>query len=326
MPTTDPASVSFFSVSFLSAVNPFLLQAEIAAAVLLGIGIVFESERYPTSVHKSAFWFVVIGVILETVFSILLFASEEIETRIVNTTAAAANERAANLETQTAPLRAAAASAEKDVAEANETAAKFKKDAAEIQERAAKAETEAANLMKENIELERAISPRDLDQMDLARAIKDFPRTPIFITSVDLQEPKELASYLYLSFSGISFNGSATWQVTRLPPQWPLTHGIEIEYISHPSVKDSSNEKLAEAICEDLKKQEIDSISIDTFGDDWPSNVPKDGVILKVGAKEDHFWINKYLEKKGETPIPIPETFCTGEEFFKARGREFPKP
>jgi hypothetical protein len=77
MPSMMPAIDFLFSEEFLSAANPYLLQAEIAAAVLLGLGIVFESDKYPRSVHKSAFWYVVIGVVLETVFSVLLFTSEE---------------------------------------------------------------------------------------------------------------------------------------------------------------------------------------------------------------------------------------------------------
>jgi hypothetical protein len=68
---------NLLSEEFLSAANPYLLQAEIASAALLGVGIIFEADKYPASVHKSAFWFVVMGVVLETVFSILLFASEE---------------------------------------------------------------------------------------------------------------------------------------------------------------------------------------------------------------------------------------------------------
>ena len=73
----DQAISFFLSEDFLSIANPYLLQAEIAAAALLGIGIVYESDKYSKAVHASAFWFVVIGVVLETVFSILLFGSEE---------------------------------------------------------------------------------------------------------------------------------------------------------------------------------------------------------------------------------------------------------
>jgi hypothetical protein len=78
-PTSNvsPIPVPIFSSEILSALNPFLLQLEIASAVLVGIGIVFESERFPNEVHRTAFWFVLIGIVLETVFSIMLFASEE---------------------------------------------------------------------------------------------------------------------------------------------------------------------------------------------------------------------------------------------------------
>jgi hypothetical protein len=67
------------SEEFLSAANPFLLDAEIASALLLGIGIVFESHKFNKgieSVQNVGFWCVVFGVVFETVFSILLFGSE----------------------------------------------------------------------------------------------------------------------------------------------------------------------------------------------------------------------------------------------------------
>jgi hypothetical protein len=89
-PTIVP---QYFSEAFLSAANPYLLQAEIAAAVLLGIGIIFESGRYPNSVHKVAFLCVVAGVVFETVFSILLFISEEHIASLQRTTIASLQTR-----------------------------------------------------------------------------------------------------------------------------------------------------------------------------------------------------------------------------------------
>lgn len=74
MPIAIP---QILSVSFLSSLNPFLLEAEIAAAVLLGIGIVFESQKYPEPVKLRASHFVMWGIVLETVFSIALFVSEQ---------------------------------------------------------------------------------------------------------------------------------------------------------------------------------------------------------------------------------------------------------
>jgi hypothetical protein len=86
MPAIAPILDFIVSQDFLSKVNPFLLQTEIATAVLLGLGIVFESNRYPESVHSRVFWFVVIGVTLETIFSILLFVSEESISSLQNNT------------------------------------------------------------------------------------------------------------------------------------------------------------------------------------------------------------------------------------------------
>lgn len=64
------------SEEFLSLANPFLLDAEIGAAVLLGVGIIFESDRYCEAVKCTALKMVVCGVVLETIFSIALFQSE----------------------------------------------------------------------------------------------------------------------------------------------------------------------------------------------------------------------------------------------------------
>lgn len=121
--------MEFFSEDFLSAANPYLLQGEIAAVLLLGIGIVYESDRYPESAHRSAFWFVVVGVVFETIFSILLFAPEEqissiqngalksaaLELAATTKTAAAAIERAAKLEKEAAELRIRAATLERNL-------------------------------------------------------------------------------------------------------------------------------------------------------------------------------------------------------------------
>jgi hypothetical protein len=75
IPGSAPALID--TEPFLSVLNPYLLQLEIGAAILLGIGIIFESDRYPEIVRQRAFWFVMWGMIFETIFSIGLFASEE---------------------------------------------------------------------------------------------------------------------------------------------------------------------------------------------------------------------------------------------------------
>jgi hypothetical protein len=110
----DPAIPALLSEAFLSALNPYLLQAEIAAAVLLGIGIVYESNKYPTSVHESAFWFVVIGVVLETIFSVLLFASEERIGSLQRDTIEAQNTQIIALENRLAP-RILSADAQREI-------------------------------------------------------------------------------------------------------------------------------------------------------------------------------------------------------------------
>jgi hypothetical protein len=90
------------SEQFLSAVNPFLLQAEIAAAVLLGIGIIFEADRYCEEVKRVAFHFVMWGVVLETIFSIALFASEERISQLQHDTISAQQEKIIRVEMEAA--------------------------------------------------------------------------------------------------------------------------------------------------------------------------------------------------------------------------------
>jgi hypothetical protein len=54
------------------------LQGEIFAAFCLGVGIIWESDKYKgDEIKKVAFLLVMLGVVFETIFSVLLFASEE---------------------------------------------------------------------------------------------------------------------------------------------------------------------------------------------------------------------------------------------------------
>jgi hypothetical protein len=54
-----------------------LLGGDILATIIVGAGIIFESHRYTPSVNRIATWLVVLGVSLETLFSILLFTYDE---------------------------------------------------------------------------------------------------------------------------------------------------------------------------------------------------------------------------------------------------------
>jgi hypothetical protein len=66
------------SEEFLSAINLYILQGEIFAAFCLGVGIIWESDKYKgDEIKKVAFLLVMLGVVFETIFSVLLFASEE---------------------------------------------------------------------------------------------------------------------------------------------------------------------------------------------------------------------------------------------------------
>jgi hypothetical protein len=67
MHTAILISSFLYSEEFLSSINPYLLDAEIAAAALLGVGIIFESHTFnkgSKSVERVGFWCVVIGIVL----------------------------------------------------------------------------------------------------------------------------------------------------------------------------------------------------------------------------------------------------------------------
>jgi hypothetical protein len=186
--------------------------------------------------------------------------------------------------------------------------------------KAAAAAQRSAILMKENVELERALAPRTVEGSGLVLSIKDLPRLPIFISALEKDEPKETAGYIAGSFTGIVIGGAPTWSVTMWPPERWYPEGITIQYVSAwPDSTDDSSEKVATAICETLKSQEI-SASTESFGGlkfkRWPTSAPRNAVIIRVGAKPNRFWTNKMLRSRGMEDMP-ETAFCTSSEFFE---------
>jgi hypothetical protein len=203
-------------------------------------------------------------------------------------------------------------------------AADATKAAAIANENPASANERAAVLMKENLELERALAPRNIEIVGLAGAVRTLPRVPLFISSLDREEPKEIASDFVNAFLAIGFADTPVWSVTLLPPAQWYPDGISIKYAKPewPAVTDDSVEKVAVAICEHLKSQSILASAgylikgRTSFKSDWPPAAPDNAVVIWIGRKPSHFWQNKRLEEKGFRTTP-EMGFCTTEEFFE---------
>ncbi len=54
-----------------------LLSFSVAASVAVGAGIIFERPKYSESIHRVAFWLVVVGIVVEAVCTIFLFVFDE---------------------------------------------------------------------------------------------------------------------------------------------------------------------------------------------------------------------------------------------------------
>jgi hypothetical protein len=78
------------------SLNSWLLTGEVTAATAAGWGIICETMEGGLTFRKVAQRLIIWGVVLETCFTVALFVSEEINTRIANETAANAIERAAD--------------------------------------------------------------------------------------------------------------------------------------------------------------------------------------------------------------------------------------
>jgi hypothetical protein len=204
------------------------------------------------------FWFVVVGVVLETVFSILLFASEE---------------RIASI--QRTDLKVAASELE--------MTAKTAKTAIE---RAAKSETEAANLLKENVELERDLAPRDINLADIINALQALPRVPIFVSTINDDEPTKIASG-FLGLPAAHFGPGERWNTTSLPLSPWHWEGITFSYIGTRSDAKSSAENVAIALCETLKSEGIDARTEAVYFEDGKTPSPRLDIIAAAGRGGD---------------------------------------
>jgi hypothetical protein len=57
--------------------HAILLSSSVLASIAVGAGILFERPEYSSSVHKIAFWLIVVGIAVEAVCTIFLFVFDE---------------------------------------------------------------------------------------------------------------------------------------------------------------------------------------------------------------------------------------------------------
>jgi hypothetical protein len=214
---------------------------------------------------------------------------------------------------------------EADIAKADETARTATETAKTATERAADAETKAATLLKENIELERALAPRNVDQFGLAQIIAPLPRVPIYIAPIDLEESKQFANDLYFAMH-VRVDDTDPWESVLFAPEQWTRQGVSILYVDpftleYNNLPTSDKAKtVAIAICKYLREEkldvEADGLGIVRYTYQWMKNVAPDAIIIRIGAKPNNFWTDKYLREHGQQEIDNTH-FCTPDEFFE---------
>jgi hypothetical protein len=159
-----------------------------------------------------------------------------------------------------------------------------------------------------------------LNQATLPHDLKDIPRVPIFIESIDREEPKELSGSIQFAFAGITIGDAQTWSATILPPvQW-APEGITVQYVQPMGLSETTSSRAAVAIRESLRSENLISTvaSVPSFAAarEWPSGAPTDAIVVRIGAKPNHFWQNKRFREQGLPEIFVPSG-CTSDEIFK---------
>jgi hypothetical protein len=154
-------------------------------------------------------------------------------------------------------------------------------------------------------------------------ALQGVPRIPIFIQSIDREEPTELSGYMKFAFDGIKVGDAARWAVTVLPPvQW-APEGITVQSLRNIDTTETPASNVAVAICEILRSEDLVAtvLRVPSFAAaaEWPIDASPDAVVIKIAAKPNHFWQNKKFREQGLPEIIVPSG-CTPEEIL----RQFP--
>lgn len=197
----------------------------------------------------------------------------------------------------------------------NREGTELRTQAADALDKAAKAERDATNLMAENVELEHELAPRNFDILRLFSAVSAFPRIPLYAEALNEEEPRTVLRRLHSAFADITTGGKPQWSFQEIADDHRNINGIIIEYFNEDMLtKDLTQEHIATAICESLKQ---DGINVNTdaipFAAEWPKDVPRDAVLIRVGSKTVRFWENKEARKRG-LPERDRDDFCTAQE------------
>jgi hypothetical protein len=183
----------------------------------------------------------------------------------------------------------------------------------------ATANTKAAALLAENVQLEHELAPRNVNLVELINALKTLPRVPLFVSTVDDDEPKKAAGQ-FLNFERVFFGPGKPWVATRRPLapwQWD---GVVVSYVNSEDGSRTASQNVAETICEGLNSQGIDAKTEGVRFTDgktptpgWDATLPENSVVIGVGRKPNLFWENKANRRLGMRDSDQPFT-CTEAE------------
>jgi len=201
----------------------------------------------------------------------------------LNTDAARANERAAQLEKDAAKAREKTAVLEVEAERTKEAVARANEQAAKL-----KAEAEETHLLLEKeksrrLELEQAVSPRIMEQHKSSNALKVLPGITAIITNVPDIESQRMAGQLAATLN------MAGWRIQFSPynPADIYPDGVIIEKNVGALPKHELGPKAAELLLSQLHANKIESRTMPAR--DLPSNT----IVVRVGFKPYTFFSDK---------------------------------
>jgi hypothetical protein len=174
---------------------------------------------------------------------------------------------------------------------------------------AARANGQTEILRKQNLDLEAALAPRGLEQLKSSQALKPFSGIPVFIASIPDVEARRLADMMAVMFD------MAGWSHQRLPlSKDDIPDGVEVRYLRvRPSIVTNIEEQksiyekndrirlAADAIVEQLRNNKIvaqASFIPSNYADMmWPTDAPKDAIVIFVGFKPTQYFSDKRIEE-----------------------------
>lgn len=268
----------------------FLLFSAATAGVIFGVWL--ENESFKDSTKDAGWKILIVSLAFELIFSTVVFSIDSETTRRLQSDLSAAGTVAAGANTK-----------------------------------ASAAMARAADLLKENVELEGELAPRDFNQLALAQALAALPKVPIILMPLEREEPAQISSYVFTALTGISVAGSTPWTVTTIFEHEWNPEGITFEYVADLDMGqplDKNPETVAAAMCHSLENSGIlvgVHPKITVFANrDWPTDRPRNAVVVRIGQKPNHFWENKRRREQGSPEIPV-YSYCTPDELSKLTAR-----